>query len=499
MNQLQEEIMLRTIMQDELAVREEYIQAIFENITDGVIVINGLGVIESLNPAAEIIFGYESGLLEGMSISVLLPEDSRAEHDAYLADADNNMARIMSTNRELYGRKHDGSLFSLELGIARMQVGGETRFVGIIRDVSVRKQMEISLRRSEEALATAQQIAHVGSWDWSVVNNTLECSDEVYRILDLTYFEGVVSYDDLMAYFHRDDRARVRALIEKGINEKDDGFNLDARIVCSSGGQRDVRVQGRIYRDSAGVTQRVIGTLHDITDISVAEKMKNEFVSIVSHELRTPLHGIISFSRLGIKKAETLTKEKMLTYFEEVLASGKHLLALVNDLLDVEKLELGKMDLDCEYIDVKVLLAEVVSRNSAYSNSQGITLVAECDSGDYRVYVDRVRLIQALTNLLANAIKFSNAGDNIELKVTVGEGVIRISVIDYGVGIPYDFQPRIFQKFSQYDSSSSRKAGGTGLGLCITRAIIERHGGSVHFASTPGLGTSFHCELPRAG
>ena len=240
-----------------------------------------------------------------------------------------------------------------------------------------------------------------------------------------------------------------------------------------------------------------VGIVRDLTERKKVERMKQEFVSTVSHELRTPLTSIIG--SLGLLKggaAGTLseTAERMVTIAHD---SGERLVRLINDILDIEKIESGNMPMTLEPLPVPELIESVVSANQGYAQKNGVQLVLDGTPPERKVRGDRDRLTQVLTNLIGNAVKFSPEGARVELSATTAANRVHFSVRDHGPGIPADFRDRIFSRFSQADSSDTRQKGGTGLGLAITRAIVESHNGRIWFDSELGQGSTFHFEIPE--
>jgi PAS domain S-box-containing protein len=226
-----------------------------------------------------------------------------------------------------------------------------------------------------------------------------------------------------------------------------------------------------------------------------ANCVKSEFLANMSHELRTPLHGILSFARLGISKNESVDKKKLLMYFERIDSSGQTLLKLVNNLLDLSKLEAGSVELERQPVDLESLIGEVAEEFSVLVRDKGLTLrLPPADTntftpGDYE------RLAQVLRNLLSNAVKFCRPGGEIHVSLTRSDDMAEVSVQDNGPGIPDDECEAVFDKFVQ--SKTTRAcAGGTGLGLSICREIVALHHGSIRAEPTHGRGALVRLRLP---
>jgi signal transduction histidine kinase len=223
--------------------------------------------------------------------------------------------------------------------------------------------------------------------------------------------------------------------------------------------------------------------------------MKNEFISMVNHEIRTPLTAIQGSLDLLVAGVAGDVSGDAHELLEIARNNGKRLIRLINDILDVEKIESGKMEFKLAPVEISGLVYEAVEMSRLYGKNFGVTIKLVQDLPSVRANVDSDRLIQVLTNLLSNAIKFSPRGEEIAVAIEKREEYVRVSVTDHGPGIPEDFQAKVFEKFSQADNSITRERGGTGLGLSICKAICEKLNGTINF-TTSSKGTTFYFELP---
>ncbi|CAN5375626.1 hypothetical protein BH10PSE16_BH10PSE16_03260 [soil metagenome] len=235
----------------------------------------------------------------------------------------------------------------------------------------------------------------------------------------------------------------------------------------------------------------------DITELKRIDRMKTEFISTVSHELRTPLTSIRGSLGLVLGGVAGELPEAVKTLVGIANNNCERLIRLINDILDSEKIESGKMRLESKVVNIAQLVQQAVTANDGFADQHGVKLVLQAVDASLRLCIDSDRLIQVLTNLLSNAIKFSPPEGVVALRVFRAAQGVRVEVIDCGPGIPEDFQGRIFQKFSQADSSDSRQKGGTGLGLNISKALVEKMGGQIGFTSKAGAGTTFFFEFPE--
>jgi PAS domain S-box-containing protein len=243
--------------------------------------------------------------------------------------------------------------------------------------------------------------------------------------------------------------------------------------------------------------QEILAIVRDITERKKVERMKHEFVSIVSHELRTPLTSIRGALGLVANGVAGAIPPQAQTMINIAHTNSERLVRLINDILDIEKIESGHMLFDLQPIALLPVVEQAIADNRAYGAQFGVTFILEATAPDVHVNADRDRLLQVLTNLLSNAAKFSLPNSTVTVAVTRLDSCVQIGVADRGFGIPEEFHNRIFQKFAQADSSDTRRKGGTGLGLSITKAIVERCGGRIWFTSEVGHGTTFYVDLPE--
>ncbi|OBS10824.1 PAS domain-containing sensor histidine kinase [Acidihalobacter prosperus] len=246
-----------------------------------------------------------------------------------------------------------------------------------------------------------------------------------------------------------------------------------------------------------GVLMGAVVIFNDVTERVRNERMKDEFVAVVSHELRTPLTsikgalGLLASGRLG-----TLTQDGK-DMANIAYDNTQRLELLVNDLLDINKIQLAETQFQMHAVDLHALIVKALDANRPYAEKFAVEF-AWLPATEDGIYVrgDEHRLIQVMSNLLSNAVKYSPRGSRVNVSTQCVDHTVRVSVRDHGPGVPLGYRPHIFEKFSQADSSETRARGGTGLGLAISKAIVEKHGGNIGFESTPGQGATFHFDLP---
>lgn len=232
-------------------------------------------------------------------------------------------------------------------------------------------------------------------------------------------------------------------------------------------------------------------------EIERANQLKSEFLASMSHELRTPLNAVIGFSDLLSEEPDDALTEKQRRFIDHIRTGTQHLLRLINDILDLSKIEAGRLELHCESFTLDQALAEVLSVVHPLVLTRKVT-VKDCAPADVRIHADRVRVKQVLYNLISNAIKFTPPGGSVRVEACRENGLITISVADTGIGIHPEDQGAIFQEFRQFGPTAQGVKEGTGLGLAISRRLVERHGGKIWLQSEPGKGSRFSFTLPAA-
>lgn len=468
-----------------LRQREAFISAVVDNAADAIITVDQHGQLLSLNKAAERIFGFREAEVLGRSLSQLLP-DALAESD--------DPAQLVGQHI-LHGQRRNGERFALELALSAIDAGGQRAWVAIARDISERLRAEEQLRRSEERLHLAFTASSDGLWDWNLDNDRVYYSptwgtmlgyepDEVPHTL--AFWEQVI---------HPDDEPQVRELIKAYVNGEVPSFWHEHRLRRKDGSYMWILARAFAQRDEHGRAFRLVGTNADIDQRKQVEQMKNQFISIISHELRTPVTSIYG-SIMLLKQKALARSEVENTLISMALRNSTNLLTLLNDLLDMDKIQSGRLEMHLEPVNVWPLLQEACGCNAAYAEQYGVSFELQPAPEELWVMADPTRLQQVITNLLSNAAKFSPRDASVTISMQRYGERVRISVADQGEGIPAAFRSRIFSKFSQADSSASRPRNGSGLGLNISRSIVEALQGEISFDSVEGEGTEFHVDLP---
>lgn len=248
--------------------------------------------------------------------------------------------------------------------------------------------------------------------------------------------------------------------------------------------------------DQEGKVFGYVGIAQDISERKKIERMKNEFISVVSHELRTPLTSILGSLSLLLSGVTGALSDKVTHLLTIAQQNSERLARLINDILDIEKIEAGRMEFNPMPIDLALLMQEALNENQGYADQFEVTLAIVQPVPNLEIVVDKDRVLQVFANIISNAIKFSPKKGNVTIRVNLHKSFLRFMVEDQGPGIPEEFQSKIFEKFSQADSTSTRKKSGTGLGLSICKAILTHMGGNIGFITTKNQGTTFYFDLP---
>ncbi|MGI9395314.1 MAG: HAMP domain-containing sensor histidine kinase, partial [Boseongicola sp.] len=266
-----------------------------------------------------------------------------------------------------------------------------------------------------------------------------------------------------------------------------------------SGGDFTARAQvanrdelGDLAQSANNMTER-LGTLYDA--LETANKHKSQFLANMSHELRTPMNSILGYTELIRDGIYGPVPEKIAEPLERVDANGKALLALINDVLDVSKIEAGEFQLNLDDYDIAGLVTGVCQTVQPMADEKGLQLVTDIANDLPAAHGDQARIRQVILNVVGNAVKFTETG-SVEVAVTSSKDALRIAVKDSGPGISAEDQASIFDEFRQADASTTRDAGGTGLGLAISKKLAEMHGGGIAVEGTPGEGATFTITLP---
>ncbi len=494
---------LLSAQQKQLKESEERAKTVMNTVIEGVIIYDISGIIKSANYAAESIFEYNNIELIGANIRKLISVAHLAEKERInpLYNPLLNLCNPQSkgSRRELIGQKQDDTLLPVEWTIALTENHSSHLFTAIIRDLTDQKHKErkslikdAALESALNAILVIDNQAAITYVNPSMLNHwKLSSRDEIIG----------QSTSILLKDKSKTEQIHI-AVTQHG------SWTGELEAVRKDGSCFYIRLSASAIKDSSNNIVSLMGICEDITEQKRAEEKmlkakesaekanqsKTEFLTKISHELRTPLNAVIGFSRL-FELDNTLTEDQHLQA-NEITKAGEHLVNLINDLLDLAKIEAGKMSLSNEMLNLNNLLNECESliRPSLSTNNLKLTLdIEKC--GDCCIYADPIRLKQVLLNILSNAVKYNSINGSINIHCEqVSKTCVRISIADTGKGIVADNQHKIFDRFDRLGAEQS-KIEGSGIGLMISKQIIEMMNGRLGFESKPGEGSTFWIEI----
>jgi PAS domain S-box-containing protein len=381
------------------------------------------------------------------------------------------------------------------------------------RDISEFKTMEKALRKGESLLAEAQQVAKIGSWEWTVLADEIVWSQEMFNIFGLDSALAIPNYEEHLVFFTIPSQEKLRQKVQEALNTGTSyHIELELQIPQSDGSPRYVEAIGHAEYDDYGVVIRLYGTLQDISDYKLTEeklmagklaeaenKSKGEFLAVMSHELRTPMNAVIGMTE--ILENTPLSRQQQ-QYVNTIRQGGEVLLSVINNILDFSRIESGHFELEERPFRLHKCIEEVLELMASRTAEKFIELIPFVSLDvPQQLIGDYSGLRQILVNLVSNAIKFTESG---EIVVTVNSRLInretntyelQFEVRDTGIGIAPDAIARLFKAFSQADNSIARQYGGTGLGLAICKQLCELMGGEIGVSSNVGVGSTFSFSI----
>ena len=386
--------------------------------------------------------------------------------------------------------------------------------VAIYTDITELKKRQEALRESEERYALAMHGSNEGLWDWNLRTGEVYISPHIEALFGLTAQDLKTSTAEVRSRIHPDDLERVRAAWHAHLNAKSEFYTCEYRVRGEDGSYRWTHSRGICSRDENGEPYRASGSVGDISERKEAEaalhearevarqasEAKSDFLASMSHELRTPLNAIIGITEMLMEEAEDSGDRDQNASLDRVRRAGKHLLGLINEVLDLSKVEAGRMELQIQEFDLAELIDDVATTTEALATVKNNHLSVSFPDDVGAMRTDQTRLRQIIFNLVSNACKFTQDG-TIELSVEQasrsGSPGVSISVSDTGIGMTPEQIETVFEPFSQAETTTAVQFGGTGLGLTISREYCRMMGGDIAVQSESGKGTTFRVWLPR--
>lgn len=500
---------------------------IIDTSMDGFWLTDARGRFLDVNDSYCKMLGYSRNELLNMSIPDVEASEQPEETAAHIQ-------KLMKTGSDRFETRHrrkDGTAMDIEVSANFMDTDGGRLFV-FLRDISERNYMLARLKESAASLAKAQEIGRMGNWQWDIAGSKLTWSEQTYKIFDLDPNGPPITFHRFMDFVHPDDREALTLSIDDAIARKSDKWNFEYRIVLQDGTVKSVHEEARTVTDETGRPIKRIGIVQDITESKKAEEVLRDFnaslqaevrartadleaarvaaesanvaksalLANMSHELKTPLNAIIGFSNILADGMAGPLNDEQKDYAMDIQESAERLLGLINNLLALSNIELGRQELKLSEFHVKVLVKESMAMLKQTALKRKVTLLSDIRGDVGFVIADEKMIRQTLLNLISNAIKYSPEGGCVTihaLKESNGKGEsIKISVEDTGMGIPPEDIIRLFTPFEQLEQFMTKSHDGVGVGLYLSKRLVELHSGQIWAESQPGTGSVFTFTLP---
>ncbi|MFT6429240.1 MAG: PAS domain S-box-containing protein [Halopseudomonas sp.] len=508
------DITARKQSERELQRSSQLVKAVVDTIADGIITMDNQGIVQSFNGAAEKMFGRTEAQTIGQPLTLLMPPRYRDAHSAGLARLRAGEARRVHGVVEVHGLRADGGEFPLELALTEMGAVGQMMFVGAIRDITERQRNMAILTEERRRLFDTLDGANVGTFEWDLQSDALSLDERSANYIGFGHAELMPARMKTWTNrIHPEDLEGMKRLLNEHLAHQSGHYAFDARVRHKDGHWVWLHCSSRVTsRTADGKPLLMSGTHQDVTaqkssqaavlaaraQAEAANEAKSIFLANMSHEIRSPLNAILGLAYLLEQANIDLNAQQMV---RKIRSSGRMLLGLISDILDMSKIEAGQMILEQATFDLETVVDNVATALGMAIGDKDIeAVVSPLPEGVHSIMGDATRLQQVLINLVSNAAKFTHSG-SIEVRIelpgrTDETDWLRFSVHDTGIGIAPEKQGGVFEAFTQADTSTTRRFGGTGLGLSISRQLVALMGSELGLNSVPGQGSEFWFTLP---
>jgi len=470
-------------------------EAALDAAANGIIIADIKGVIEWVNPAFTKMTGYTYEEAVGRSTNLL---KSGKQDPAYYEDLWGTVTSGRVWKGELINRRKDGSTYTEEMTITPVRNGGElTHYIAIKQDVTARREAEDKL---EEARTLIQAILNATSEAMILISpsdHILWLNKGFERMFNVVSEEALGhSFSSMLHHWEKifENPEEIKQRFEEAARKKELEYRETVPQIWPV--KREMELYSVPVNIGEGVQLGRLYVFRDVTTERAVERMKDDFVSLVSHEFRTPLTSIKGYVELLLAGDAGKLLEDQQEFLEVVSRNTDLLTLLVNDLLEVSKIESGALKLKRQNTSINDLIQEASSKFMPQIKTKNQSLGIQLDENLPQIHVDPQRITQILMNLISNATKYTPEGGEIQIVASQEGGFINVAVIDTGVGISEENQTRLFTKFFRVEDPEIQRESGTGLGLWITHRLVEMHGGAMDVSSRLGEGTKFTFTLP---
>ncbi len=511
------DITARKVLEEQLSEQRAFYERISETMGEGLYVQDGEGRCIYMNSEAEKMLGWTREELLGHPVHDIIHRVTAQGEPLPAANCPILLA--VKANGDWQGDdqvfvRKNGTTFPIE-ATSRAIVRNGVSYGSVVAfsDISERKNSELTVRMAQERLNLALEGSGLALWDWNITHDRVYLSDRWSLMMGGEQQDSVLGSAELLGLAHPDERPMLEANLVAVLKGQSEFYSVEFRVQHKDAGWVWIHTHGKVAeRDAAGRVTRMTGTNADITGRHQAEetlrlakeaaeaasRAKGDFLANMSHEIRTPMNGIIGMTELAL---DTDLSHEQREYLSLVQSSADALLTILNDILDFSKIESGKLDIETIEFSLENMLRETMKSLAIRAHQKQLELLLHVASDvPDRLLGDPGRLRQVIVNLVGNAIKFTASGE-IEVEVICLAGAaqghtwLQFSVRDTGIGIPRDKFKTIFESFSQADTSTTRRYGGTGLGLTISSQLVQLMGGQIGLESIVGHGSNFHFTL----
>jgi len=501
-------------------IGSEIYKMLFENIAEGLVIVDNKGIIELINPRIEEMFGYSENELKGKPVEILIPDSLKSKHEYHRATYTKRpVQRSMGKNMELKGKKKNGDHLNVEISLNHVKLESGLKVIALISDITERVKAQNEIKNLNVELENRVELRTV----------ELEKSQKLYKLISKNFPNGTINvFDNKLNYVFVEgqelskygitgdkligtnylDRLdpKIGKDIEKKLQQVFEGKSVSFEIEHE---ESHYVINAVPLRTTAGKIDQILVIEKNITASKLAQKeikkmlerekqlneLKSRFVSMASHEFRTPLSTILSSTTLAQKYCSPEQEEKRLKHLNRIKSSVKNLTSILNDFLSIDKLEAGKVHVNITSFNLQELIEEVIEEMGTYLKD-GQKIENNCSIEQKEISTDRNVLKNVLINLLSNASKYSGNDKTITLYISQKKNQpFHIEVVDQGIGIPLEEQKHLFERF--FRAKNVTNIQGTGLGLNIVKKYIDIIKGDISFESTPEVGTKFLIEIPN--